>query len=60
MNEKKGRNYTAEYEKDKKRDRVYRVRVPLELSKKLDEKLKKENKQYSTLAREAIEKYLEK
>lgn len=60
MNKKKGRNYTAEYEKDKKRDRVYRVRVPLELSKKLDEKLKKENKQYSTLAREAIEKYLEK
>ena len=60
MNEKKGRNYTAEYEKDKKRYRVYRVRVPLELSKKLDEKLKKENKQYSTLAREAIEKYLEK
>ena len=60
MNEKRERDYSAEYETDRKRDRVYRVRVPIELSKRLDEKLKKENKQYSTLAREAIEKYLEK
>lgn len=58
MNEKKGRNYNKEYENDKKRDKTYRVRVPLELAKHLDEKLKKENKQYSSLAREAIERYL--
>lgn len=60
MEEDKKRNYQAEYEKDKQRDKVYRVRVPLYKSKLLDEKLKKENKTYSSLALEAIEKYLKK
>ena len=60
MENKKERNYQAEYEKDKQRDKIYRVRVPLYKSKILDEKLRKENKTYSSLALEAIEKYLKK
>ncbi len=40
--------------------KTYRVRVPMYLSKLLDEKLKKENKKYSDIAREGIEKYLKK
>lgn len=60
MENKKERNYQAEYEKDKQRDKIYRVRVPLDKAKILDEKLKNENKTYSSLALEAIEKYLKK
>lgn len=60
MEENKKRDYQAEYEKDKQRDRIYRVRVPLYKSKLLDEKLKKENKTYSSIALEAIEKFLKK
>lgn len=60
MENKKERNYQAEYEKDKQRDKIYRVRVPLYKAKILDEKLKKENKTYSSLALDAIEKYLKK
>lgn len=60
MEEDKKRNYQAEYEKDKQRDKIYRVRVPLYKSKLLDEKLKKENKTYSSIALEAIEKFLKK
>ena len=40
--------------------KTYRVRVPMYLSKLLDEKLKRENQKYSTIAREAIEKYIKK
>ena len=58
--EEKTRNYNKEYENDKKRDKRYTVRVPLYKAKILDEKLKKENKTYSSLALEAIEKYLKK
>lgn len=60
MEEDKKRNYQAEYEKDKQRDKIYRVRVPLYKSKLLDEKLEREKKTYSSLALEAIEKYLKK
>lgn len=60
MEEEKARNYNKEYENDKKRDKRYTVRVPLYKAKILDEKLKKENKTYSSLALEAIEKYLKK
>ena len=60
MEEEKTRNYNKEYENDKKRDKRYTVRVPLYKAKILDEKLKKENKTYSSLALEAIEKYLKK
>ena len=58
MKENNERNYNKEYENDKKRDKRYTVRVPLYKAKILDEKLKKENKTYSSLALEAIEKYL--
>ena len=60
MEEEKTRNYNKEYENDKKRDKRYTVRVPLYKAKILDEKPKKENKTYSSLALEAIEKYLKK
>ncbi len=45
-------------EKKDPASKTYRVRVPTHISKLLDEKLKKENMQYSTLARKAIDKYL--
>lgn len=60
MDEDKKRDYKAEYVKDRARDKVYRVRVPLYKAKALDEKLKKDNKTYSAIALEAIEKYLKK
>lgn len=60
MENDKTRNYNKEYENDKKRDKRYTVRVPLYKAKVLDEKLQKENKTYSSLALEAIEKYLKK
>ena len=60
MEEEKTRNYNKEYENDKKRDKRYTVRVPLYKAKILDEKLKKENKTYSSLALEDIKKYLKK
>lgn len=60
MGEDKERNYNKEYENDKKRDKRYTVRVPLYKAKILDEKLKKDNKTYSSIALEAIEKYLKK
>lgn len=60
MEEEKTRDYNKEYENDKKRDKRYTVRVPLYKAKLLNEKLKKENKTYSSLALEAIEKYLKK
>ncbi len=60
MEDDKTRNYNKEYENDKKRDKRYTVRVPLYKAKALDEKLQKENKTYSSLALEAIEKYLKK
>jgi predicted DNA-binding protein len=60
LNEEKQRNYNKEYENDKKRDKRYTVRVPLYKAKILDEKLKKDNKTYSSIALEAIEKYLKK
>lgn len=60
MGDEKERNYNKEYENDKKRDKRYTVRVPLYKAIILDEKLKKENKTYSSIALEAIEKYLKK
>ena len=45
-------------EKKEPASKTYRVRVPTHISKLLDEKLKKENMQYSTLARKDIDKYL--
>ena len=40
--------------------KTYRVRVPMYMAKALDKKLKEDNKKYSDIAREGIEKYLKK
>lgn len=54
------RNTKQEYERQKELNKRYVVKVPLYISKALDEKLKKDKKTYSSLALEAIEKYLKK
>ena len=60
MQEDKKRNYKHEQELEKKTIKRYTVKVPLYLANLLDEKLKKDKKTYSSLALEAIEKYLKK
>ena len=59
-NTKKERNYRKEQEREKQIIKRYTVKVPKYLAKALDEKLQKENRTYSSLAIEAIEKYLKK
>lgn len=54
------RDYKKEAERDKEKNKKYIVRVPLYQAKALDEKLKKEDKTFSSLAREAIDKYIKK
>lgn len=54
------RDMQKEYERQKEINKRYTVKVPLYIANALDEKLKKENKTYSSLALEAIEKYLKK
>lgn len=54
------RDYKKETERDKQLNKRYIVKVPIYQAKALDEKLKIENKTFSSLAREAIEKYLKK
>lgn len=54
------RDYKHERELEKKTVKRYTVKVPLYMAKSLDDKLQKENKTYSSLALEAIEKYLKK
>lgn len=54
------RNYNKEWENEKNIVKRYVVKVPKYMATALDEKLKKENKTYSSLAIEAIEKYLKK
>lgn len=60
MKSEKERNIKKEYERQKDINKRYVVKVPLYKAKLLDEKLKKDNKTYSSLAIEAIEKYLKK
>ena len=60
MERNKERNNKKEYERQKDINKRYVVKVPLYKAKLLDEKLKKDNKTYSSLAMEAIEKYLKK
>lgn len=60
MEENKERNNKKEYARQKDINKRYVVKVPLYKAKLLDEKLKKDNKTYSSLAMEAIEKYLKK
>jgi predicted DNA-binding protein len=54
------RNYKKEQEREKEIVKRYIVRVPKYMANALDEKLKKEDKTYSSIALEAIEKYLKK
>jgi predicted DNA-binding protein len=54
------RNYKKEREREKEIVKRYIVRVPKYMANALDEKLKKEDKTYSSIALEAIEKYLKK
>lgn len=59
-NMKKERDYKKEQEREKQLIKRYTVKVPKYLANALDEKLKKENRTYSSVAIEAIEKYLKK
>lgn len=54
------RDYQKEYEKDKKINKVYTVKIPKYQATLLDNKLKKEQKTFTSLVKEAIEKYLKK
>lgn len=54
------RNIKQEYERQKELNKRYVVKVPKYMANALDEKLKKDKKTYSSLALEAIEKYLKK
>lgn len=60
MENEEARNIKKEYERQKEINKRYVVKVPKFMATALDEKLKKENKTYSSLALEAIEKYLKK
>lgn len=54
------RDTKKEYKRQKELNKRYVVKVPIYKAKALDEKLKRNNKTYSSLALEAIEKYLKK
>ena len=56
----KKRDYKRERELELKSVKRYTVKVPKYMANALDEKLKKESKTYSSIALEAIEKYLKK
>lgn len=59
MSEKKqDRDYNKEYERDKKLNKIYRVRVPKDIAEKLDKKLAERHEKYSSIAMDAIIKYL--
>ncbi len=60
MKNEETRNIKKEYERQKEINKRYVVKVSKFMANALDEKLKKENKTYSSLALEAIEKYLKK
>ena len=60
MENEETRNIKKEYERQKELNKRYVVKVPRFMATALDEKLKKENKTYSSIALEAIEKYLKK
>lgn len=60
MGEDKKRDYKKEQERERQIVKRYIVRVPKYMANALDEKLKKEGKTYSSIAIEAIEKYLKK
>lgn len=60
MKVEKKRNIKKEYERQKELNKRYVVKVPGYMAEALDKKLKEENRTYSSLAMEAIEKFLRK
>ena len=56
----KNRDYKKDYEKEKNSIKRYTVKVPLYMANALDEKLQRDGKTYSSIALEAIQKYLKK
>ena len=57
---KKHRNYSREYANEKSSIKRYTIKIPLYLAEALDSKLKKEGRTYTSVAVEAIEKFLKK
>lgn len=60
MEKETKRDYQKEREREKQIIKRYTVKVPKYLANALDKKLKEEGKTYSSIAIEAIEKYLKK
>ena len=54
------RNYEKENKRQNEINEIFKVKISKDLALKLRTKLEKENKTYSSLARESIIKYLEK
>lgn len=54
------RDYKKENQRQKEINKTYTVKIPIEKAKKLEEKLKKENKKYAQIARELLYKYIDK
>jgi len=60
METKKHRNYSREYANEKNSVKRYTIKIPLYLAEALDTKLKQEGRTYTSVAVEAIEKFLKK
>ena len=54
------RNNKKEYARQKEINKRYTVKVPIDIAIALDKKLKQEQKTYSSIALDAIIKYLKK
>jgi len=60
MGEEKERNYSKEYEKEKKAVKRYTVKIQKDIAKLLDDRLKQNGDTFTGLVKNAIEKYLKK
>lgn len=60
MGEEKKRNYSQEYEIEKKSVKRYTVKIQKDIAKLLDDKLKQNGDTFTGLVKNAIEKYLKK
>lgn len=60
METKKHRDYSREYENEKSSVKRYTIKIPLYMAEALDAKLKQERRTYTSVAVEAIEKFLKK
>ena len=54
----KFRNYTNENKRQKEINHIFKVKVKKEVAEKLQEKLKKENTNFSKFVRERIEEFI--